>query len=176
MPTSTSGEIVCKDHVQVSHQWYDLQVQVNQCRNVGCYVKIQDSKAAKKIKGSVPDLLVPEARSGMAKKHTQSDANAEHHSNKRRCSETETREGTPVSVRGTPSERDGAKTPLFPFTSSLSFGGSVTGDKTPHYSPKETILVAINKQVDVEVEKEHMEKELKEKEFMEKESSKMSVD
>ncbi|KAJ7893884.1 hypothetical protein B0H14DRAFT_3427184 [Mycena olivaceomarginata] len=92
--------------------------------------------------------------------------------NPRRRGETETREGTPVSVRGTPSERDGTETPVLPFASSSSSGDSVVGDKTPRFSPEEQkILDDLNKEADVEVEKERKKKALNEKEW-----SKMVVD
>jgi hypothetical protein len=171
------GEIVRKDHVQVSRKWYDLQVQAIQRRDVGRYDKMQDSKAAKKIKGGVPDLSTPEARSGMARKRALGNADADHRSGKRHRGETETREGTPVSLRGTPSERDGTETPALPFASSSSFGGSVAGDKTPRFSPEEEVILAdLNKEADSEVEKVLKAKELQEKELKEKESSKMAVD
>ncbi|KAJ7347916.1 hypothetical protein DFH08DRAFT_808695 [Mycena albidolilacea] len=171
------GEIVRKDNIQVSRKWYDIQIQAIQRRDVGRYDKMQDSRA-KKLKGGVPDLSTPEARSGMAKKRAQVDADAEHRSNKRRRGETETWEGTPVSVRGAPSERDGTETPLLPFaSSSSSFGGSVARDATPPLSAEDArILADINKEADVEVEKRLKAKELKDKELKEKESSKMVVD
>ncbi|KAJ7331564.1 hypothetical protein DFH08DRAFT_814874 [Mycena albidolilacea] len=171
------GEIVRKDHVQVSRKWYDLQVQAIQRRDVGRYDKMQHSKAAKKLKGGVPDLSTPEARSGMARKRALGNADADHRSGKRHRGETETREGTPVSVRGTPLERDGTETPALPFPSSSSFGRSIAGDKTPRFSPEEEVILAgINKEADSEVEKVLKAKELKEKELKEKESSKMAVD
>jgi hypothetical protein len=139
---------------------------------------MQDSQAAKKLKGGVPDLLTPEARPGMAKKRAQGDADTEHCSNKRRCGETETWEGTPVSVCGAPLERDGTETPLFPFAfSSSSFGGSVTREATPPLSAEDArILADLNKEADVEVEKRLKANKLKEKKLKEKESLKMAVD
>lgn len=101
------GEIICKDNVQVSRKWYNIQVQAIQCRDVGCDDKMQDNKVVKKLKGGVPDISIPEARSGMTKKCAQGDADAEHRSNKRHHGETDTQERTPVSVCGAPSERNG---------------------------------------------------------------------
>jgi hypothetical protein len=171
------GEIVRKDNIQVSRKWYDIQIQAIQHRDVERYDKMQDSWA-KKLRGGVPDLSTPEARSGMAKKRAQGDADAEHRSSKRRRGETETWEGTPVSVRGAPSECDGTATPLFLFASSLSsFGGSVAREATPPLSAEDAkILADLNKEGDAEVEKRLKAKELKEKELKEKESSKMAVD
>ncbi|KAJ7888374.1 hypothetical protein B0H14DRAFT_3430161 [Mycena olivaceomarginata] len=137
-PAADATKVAVKDTVFL-HK-YQLQV------GIMAEALHDDSKVAKKMKGGVPDLLTPEACSGMAKKHTQGDADTEHRSNKRCSGETQTQEG-----------------PLSQFP--------LLGTRHPTTPPRGgNILADINKQMDVKVEKEHRE------ELKEKESSKMNVD